>query len=76
MTVAHVERFEPQDQSLYMRIVLFIAQAANVRTLGKIGNRLDELVSTDQITADEWSQLTDRLNERHKEIEPVEEVAS
>jgi hypothetical protein len=55
---------------------MFIAQAANVRTLGKIGNRLDELVSTDQITADEWSQLTDRLNERHKEIEPVEEVAS
>jgi hypothetical protein len=66
----------PADGSLYYQIVLFIAQAANVRTLGKIGNRLDELVSTDQITADEWSQLTDRLNERHKEIEPVEEVAS
>ena len=66
----------PEDGSLYNQIVLFIAQAANVRTLGKIGNRLDELVSTDQITADEWSQLTDRLNERHKEIEPVEEVAS
>jgi hypothetical protein len=76
MTVAHVERFEPQALPLYMQIVMFIAQAANVRTLGKIGNRLDELVSTDQITADEWSQLTDRLNERHKEIEPVEEVAS
>ena len=44
----------PEDGSLYMQIVLFIAQAANVRTLGKIGNRLDELVSTDQITADEW----------------------
>jgi len=66
----------PPEGSLYYQIVLFIAQAANVRTLGRIGNRLDELVSTDQITADEWSQLTDRLNERHKEIEPVEEVAS
>jgi hypothetical protein len=66
----------PPEGSLYYQIVLFIAQAANVRTLGKIGNRLDELVSTDQITADEWSQLTDRVNERHKEIEPVEEVAS
>jgi hypothetical protein len=76
MTVAHVERFEPQALPLYNQIVMFIAQAANVRTLGKIGNRLDELVSTDQITADEWSQLTDRVNERHKEIEPVEEVAS
>jgi nucleoside-triphosphatase THEP1 len=77
LTVAHVERFESQEPlPLYAQIVLFIAQAANVRTLGKIGNRLDELVSTDQITADEWSQLTDRLNERHKEIEPVEEVAS
>ena len=62
--------------ALYHEIAVFIAQAANVRTLGKIGNRLDELVSTDQITADEWSQLTDRLNERHKVIEPVEEVAS
>jgi hypothetical protein len=66
----------PPEGSLYYQIVLFIAQAANVRTLGKIGNRLDELVSTDQITADEWSQLTARVNERHKEIEPVEEVAS
>ena len=66
----------PEDGSLYHQIVMFISQAANVRTLGKIGNRLDELVSTDQITADEWSQLTDRLNDRHKEIEPVEEVAS
>jgi len=62
--------------ALYHEIAVFIAQAANVRTLGKIGNRLDELVSTDQITADEWSQLTGRLNERHKVIEPVEEVAS
>jgi nucleoside-triphosphatase THEP1 len=66
----------PPEGPLYAQIALFIAQAANVRTLGKIGNRLDELVSTDQITADEWSQLTDRLNDRHKEIEPVEEVAS
>ena len=66
----------PPEGSLYYQIVLFIAQAENVRTLGRIGDRLDELVSTDQITADEWSQLTDRLNERHKEIEPVEEVAS
>jgi nucleoside-triphosphatase THEP1 len=62
--------------ALYHEIAVFIAQAANVRTLWKIGNRLDELVSTDQITADEWSVLTDRLNERHKVIEPVEEVAS
>jgi hypothetical protein len=76
MTVAHVDRFEPPEGPLYAQIALFIAQAANVRTLGKIGNRLDELVSTDQITADEWSQLTDRVNERHKEIEPVAEVAS
>ncbi len=62
--------------ALYHEIAVFIAQAANVRTLGKIGNRLGELVSTDQITADEWSQLTDRLNARHKVIEPVEKVAS
>ena len=54
----------------------YIAKATSVRTLGKIGNRLDELVSTDQITADQWSELTDRINARHDELEPKTEAAT
>lgn len=72
LTVAHVERFEPSAKPLREQIAAYIAAAASVRTLGKIGNRLDELLSTDQITTDEWSELTDRLNARHEEIEPQE----
>ena len=52
------------------QIAAYIAQAANVRTLGKIGDRLDELLSTGQITNDEWDDLTGLLNIRHDEIEP------
>lgn len=54
------------------QIAAYIAQAANVRTLGKIGDRLDELLSTGQITKDEWDDLTGLLNIRHDEIEPKE----
>ena len=58
------------EPPLREQIRQFIAQATNVRTLGKIGNRLDELLSTEQLTTEEWSQLTDALNERHDAIEP------
>lgn len=67
---------QPSGQELREQIRDYIAQAANVRTLGKIGNRLDELLSTDQLTTDEWSELTDRLNDRHDEIEPKAEAAT
>jgi hypothetical protein len=60
----------PLTEPLRDQIAAYIAQAANVRTLGKIGNRLDELLSTEQISTEEWSELTDRLNDRHDEIEP------
>ena len=66
----------PLKEPLRDQIAAYIAQAANVRTLGKIGNRLDELLSTEQITTEEWSELTDRLNDRHDEIEPKTEAAS
>lgn len=72
LTVAHVESFAPPKISLRDQIARYIAEATTVRTLGKVGDRLDELVSTDQITADEWSDLTDRLAARHDEIQPKE----
>lgn len=58
------------------QIATYIRSAANVRTLGKIANRLDELLSTDQISTDDWSDLTDQLDARHDEIEPKSEAAT
>jgi hypothetical protein len=66
----------PLTEPLRDQIAAYISQAANVRTLGKIGNRLDALLSAGQITTEEWSDLTDRLNDRHDEIEPKTEAAS
>lgn len=54
----------------------YIAKATNVRTLGKIGTRLDELLSTGQVADQDWSDLTDLLNARHDEIEPRTEAAT
>lgn len=66
----------PAEAPLPEQIREYIAKATSVRTLGKIGNRLDELLSTDQITTEDWSDLTDALNSRHDEIEPRAEAAS
>lgn len=61
---------QPSDKPLAQQIREYIAGATSVRTLGKIGDRIDELVSTDQITADEWSSLTDAIKARHDELDP------
>lgn len=53
----------------------YIQAATTVRTLGKITDRLDQLVSEDQITGNEWSELTDLVNARHDQIEPQAEAA-
>jgi len=41
-----------------------IATARSDRTLRKIIKRLDELVAEDQVTAEQWSELTDAANAR------------
>ena len=64
----------PAGQPLRDQIADYIRSAANVRTLGKIANRLDELLSTDQISTNDWSDLTDQLDARHDEIEPKAEA--
>lgn len=61
---------------LYDQVVQYIADAKNVRTLGKIGNRIDELLSTEQLTSEQWSALTDLVNAKHEELEPSTEVAN
>ena len=41
-----------------------IATANSDRTLRRIIKRLDELVAEDQVTGDQWSELTDAANAR------------
>jgi hypothetical protein len=66
----------PADTDLYDQVVQYIADAKNVRTLGKIGNRIDELLSTEQLSSDQWSALTDLVNARREELKPSTEVAN
>lgn len=47
-----------------------IAKATTVDQLGRYGNRIDELLSKDEISTEDWSDLTDRINARHDEIDP------
>jgi hypothetical protein len=53
-----------------------IAKAGTVAKLGKITDRIDQLLSEDQITGDDWSSLTDLVNARHAEIEPEHQAAA
>lgn len=64
------------QRPLYERIYSYIATARDVRALEKIGNRLDELLSTGELTTEQYSELTDRLNDRHDVLEPKAEAAS
>jgi hypothetical protein len=63
------------DRPLGDQIRDFIAVATNVRTLGKIGNRIDELASDGQLTAEEADELRQKIDKRHDQIDPVKETA-
>lgn len=63
------------DTELYDQIVKAIADATTVKKLGRIGDRIDQLVSEDQLTGDQWSALTDLVKARHEELEPSQEVS-
>lgn len=65
----------PADRPLGDQIRDYIAAATNVRTLGKIGNRIDELASDGQLTADEADELRQKIDQRHDQIDPVKETA-
>lgn len=49
-----------------------IADAKSVRTLGKIGDRIDALLSEGQLTDDQADVLTKAVEARHDELEPKE----
>jgi hypothetical protein len=53
-----------------------IRAATDVKALGKMTARIDQLVAEDQITGKEWSELTDMVSARCDEIEPRTEAAT
>jgi hypothetical protein len=65
---------KPIDTELYDQVVKYIAEAKSVRTLGKIGDRIDALLSDGQLTAEQGEALTVLVKERHDAIEPQEVI--
>jgi hypothetical protein len=53
-----------------------IRAATDVKALGKMTTRIDQLVAEDQITGKEWSELTDMVSARCDEIAPPTEAAT
>jgi hypothetical protein len=65
---------QPVEEPLVFKIAAHIAQATSVRTLGKIADRMDVLVSEGQLTPEASDQLSEAIHRRHQQIEP--EVAA
>jgi hypothetical protein len=61
---------QPVEEPLAIRIATHISQAASVRTLGKIADRIDALVSEGQLSPDEAGDLHGAVSRRHDVIEP------
>ena len=57
---------------LFDRIEFCIAQAADLRALDKMANRVDELASEGQIDGEEYEALRIAIDKRHNAIEPRE----
>ena len=62
------------DEPLQDLIQRHIADAKSVRTLGKIGDRIDALLSEGQLTDDQADVLTKAVAARHQQIEPEASV--
>jgi hypothetical protein len=61
---------QPVEEPLAIRIATHISQASSVRTLGKIADRIDALVSEGQLSPDEAADLHGAVSRRHDVIEP------
>jgi hypothetical protein len=61
---------QPGEVPLGIKIAEHIAQATSVRTLGKIADRMEVLVSEGQLSPEAAEQLTALVNMRHQQIEP------
>ncbi|NBP83098.1 ATP-binding protein, partial [bacterium] len=60
------------EETLQDLIERHIADAKSVRTLGKIGDRIDALLSEGQLTEDQADVLTKAVAARHDELKPKE----
>ena len=60
------------EEPLQDLIQRHIADAKSVRTLGKIADRIDALLSEGQLTDDQADALTKAVEARHEELEPKE----
>jgi hypothetical protein len=63
------------DVPLVEQIRGYIAGAKNVRTLGRVGDRIDELEQDGQVTAEDADELRGLVDARHDEIEPKTQEA-
>jgi hypothetical protein len=69
-------RLEPRaqiaepPQPLFDQIMDYIATAKDVRTLGKISDRIDVLASEGQLTSQQSEELSSAVDARHSVIEP------
>jgi nucleoside-triphosphatase THEP1 len=61
---------QPVEEPLVFKIAAHIAQATSVRTLGKIADRMEVLVSEGQLTPEASEQLSEAIHRRHQQIEP------
>jgi len=68
---ARVEpRHQEPPQPLFEQVMDYIATAANVKTLGKIGDRVDVLASEGQLDDEQAKALRSAIEARHDAIEP------
>ena len=64
------------EEPLFDRISRHIAEAANVRTLGRIGDRIDALTSEGQLTDEQADELRARVGRRHDAVEPAADTVN
>jgi nucleoside-triphosphatase THEP1 len=73
-------RVEPRQaepaQPLFEQVMDYIATAANVKTLGKIGDRVDVLESEGQLDGEQAKALRSAIEARHDAIEPQEAAST
>jgi nucleoside-triphosphatase THEP1 len=65
-----VVQYGDNDPPLYDRIASYIAQATDVRTLGKVGDKIDLLSSNGELTGDQAEELAQMIGRRHDAIHP------
>jgi hypothetical protein len=61
---------EEHEEPLHERMAAFIASAKDLRTLGKMGDKIDAYESDQQLTTDQAERLRSAVQSRHNEIEP------